>query len=231
MNILAFGLATALILGCLYASPAQAQLVSGVATTYNVTINQVELCKSAACTSPIVVGSGAKAFDIASAAIGASIGSYASLDSIPKGTTITHIRATMPRAIGIAGSTADPGNVGGTCGTDVADATSAIAVAGVGIIGGGGTTQNLVVPNELAFAGEPAAGTYAAEGIVLTSATEMTFTFALTSPFTMGDSPPVIDISFKTATSLQSFDSNGAVAGGTCSMLPGPPLVSVTVRQ
>ena len=223
-------LAGAMIGGlCAYSPSANAQAVAA-ATTYNVTINRVELCTEATCTLPITVGSGTTQFDISSATVGAALGSYATLEAVPKGTTITHVRVTLSRSIGIAGSTADPGNVGGTCGTDSTDNTSAVTAAGIGIVGGGGTTQTLVVPDEGSIAGNPPGGTYAAQDVTLTSATEMQILKALPGPFIMEDEPPVVDIAFETAAGLQAFDSNGGVAGGGCLMLPGAPVVSITKR-
>lgn len=207
-----------------------ANALTGAATTYNVTLTQVELCQTAACAAPFVVGTGAKSFDIASANVGASLGSYAPVNSVPKGKTITHVRVTMSRTINIGGQTADPGNVGGTCDTNSGDASSNTTTAGNGTVGGGVTTQTLVVPDETSIAGQPPAGTYAAQDLTLTSATEMQVLKALPAPFTMGDVPPVVDVSFETAAGIQAFDSNGGVAGGTCLMLPGVPTVSITTK-
>ncbi len=226
------GSAFAFLCVALLSLPASAQ-VSAAATAYNITVNKAELCSSAACADPFVVANASKGFDIASGTVGSAIGSYTSLESLPKDRTFTHIRVTLSRTIGVAGSTADPGNVGGTCGTDSGDASATPTIAGVGIIGGGGTEQNLVAPDEAAFGGGtvPPVGSYAALGITLTSATEMTFMTALATPFTMTDVPPVIDIAFETAAGTQSFDSNGGVAGGNCSMLPGVPVVSVSISE
>lgn len=211
--------------------PSYAYAASGAATTYNVSINKVELCSNAACSSPILLGGGTKSFDIASASVGNDLGSYASLDAVPKGTTISHVRVTLSRTIEIAGSTVDPGNVGGTCGSNAADNSSTITAAGVGTVGGGGTAQTLLVPNEGSIAGQPAAGTYAAQDVTLINATEMQILKPLPSPFTMKDEPPVVDIAFETAAGLQAFDSNGGGAGGGCLMLPGVPVIVIDVAE
>ncbi len=217
-----------------------AAIESGAATTYNITINKIELCTSSACSSPLTIGSSAKAFDIASASVGAELGSYAPLNSIPKGTTVTHVRVTMSRSIGIAGETSGPDGavspLDGTtaitnCGTDANDATVVNGTTpGVGIYGTGGTPgagagglTTLFVPNDDGNSG----ATYTAAGITLSSATEMQILASLGSPITMGDIPPLIDIAFETAAGVQAY----AKIGGGCSMVPGAPIVSITATE
>lgn len=73
------------------------------ATRYDVTLLEAALCQDAACTTPVVIGSGAKTFDIASVAVGASLGSFANFDTIPAG-TYTHIRSVVSRTFTITGS-------------------------------------------------------------------------------------------------------------------------------
>ena len=208
--------------------------VLGDATTYEITITKIEICESSACTTPLTIGSSSKEFNIASAAVGAEIGTYAPLNTIPKGTTATHMRVTMSRAIDIAG-VVDGVNTQFTgiplykCGTDSTDTTSTIISGGVGEVGGNGTSvQTLYVPDELAIGGvTPAAGTYAAAGITLISDTEMRMLQSLGKTVTMGDIPPVIDIAFYTEDALQAV--NDGVDG--CIMLPGVPTVEITITE
>lgn len=208
--------------------------VLGDATTYEITITKIEICESSACTTPLTIGSSSKEFNIASAAVGAEIGTYAPLNTIPKGTTATHMRVTMSRAIDIAG-VVDGVNTQFTgiplykCGTDSTDTTSTIISGGVGEVGGNGTSaQTLYVPDELAIRGvTPAAGTYAAAGITLISATEMRMLQSLGKTVTMGDIPPVIDIAFYTEDALWA-QNNGAEG---CLMLPGVPTVEITITE
>lgn len=210
-----------------------AYAVLGDATTYEITITKIEICESSACASPLTIGSSSKEFNIASASVGAQIGTYAPLNTIPKGTTATHIRVTMSRAIDIAGTVQgipNGGGVAGTynCGTDSTDTTSTITTGGVGVVGGNGTSaQTLYVPDELAIGGAPAAGTYAAAGITLISATEMRMLQSLGKTVTMGDIPPVIDIAFYTEDALQA-ENNGS---NGCLMLPGVPTVEITITE
>lgn len=74
----------------------------GPATRYDVTLLEAALCQDAACTTPIVIGAGAKTFDIASVAVGASLGSFASFDTIPPG-TYTHVLFISARTFTITG--------------------------------------------------------------------------------------------------------------------------------
>ena len=207
--------------------------VLGDATTYEIRITKIEICESSACTTPLTIGSSSKEFNIASAAVGAEIGTYAPLNTIPKGTTATHMRVTMSRAIDIAGVVDGIitffGPTTYKCGTDSTDTTSTITAGGVGEVGGNGTSaQTLYVPDELAIRGvTPAAGTYAAAGITLISATEMRMLQSLGKTVTMGDIPPVIDIAFYTEDALQAV--NDGLDG--CIMLPGVPTVEITITE
>lgn len=203
----------------------------GDATTYEITITKIEICESSACTSPLTIGSSSKEFNIASAAVGAEIGTYAPLNTIPKGTTATHMRVTMSRAIDIAGTVQGIPNTGGgtyNCGTDSSDTTSTITAGGLGeVAGNGATAQTLYVPNEEALGGRPASGTYAAAGITLISGTEMRMLQSLGKTVTMGDIPPVIDIAFYTEDALQA--ENNGING--CLMFPGVPTVEITITE
>ena len=80
------------------ASIAQATCLSGAtcsaATSYEITINQVEFCKSSACTDSVIVASTAEAFNIADSAAGAAVGNYADLDDVAAG-VYTHVKTTI----------------------------------------------------------------------------------------------------------------------------------------
>jgi len=95
----------------------------------------------------------------------------------------------------------------------------------VGIVGGGGSAQNLVVPNTGVFGGQPTAGQFAAQGITLVDNNTFTFLRALPSPITIGAPPPPIDVSFSTAQALGAFNN-----GGACGMFPQPPSATMTVK-
>ena len=193
------------------------------ATTYNVSVAKCELCTSSACTTSKIIRDGVQTFDIASVGIGQTIGQYASTINLPVGETFSHLRVTLNRTIPISGTVAVAGL--GNCGTDETNNSANATTGGVGILGGGGTTQNLFVPNTGVFAGQPTAADYANSGISIVDATTFTFTTALASPLTVGLTPPTFNISFSTATSLQAFNN-----GGACSMFPAVPLITVTLQ-
>ena len=75
------------------------------------TIKKFELCSDVACSSPVVLGSGAVVFDIASASAGAAIGNYAANASIPRGVRYPYARITMSRTFTVEGAANVP-NVG-----------------------------------------------------------------------------------------------------------------------
>mgnify|MGYP003337331991 FL=1 len=204
------------------------------ADVYEITITKIEICESSngtTCVNPFTIGSASKDFDIASASVGAEIGTYATLDIIPKGTTATHMRVTMDRAFRIRGSVAGVTGVmvaDYSCGTDSAAAAATTTVPGQGIVDGGGTTtQTLIVPNEVADGGPVNDGTYANYGITLISDAQMQMVMSLGSTITMGDIPPVIDIAFGTTNALQA-NNNGA---NGCDMTPFVPDVTVDIIQ
>ena len=197
--------------------------VTGPASTYIISVTSIELCSSSACSNPYLLGSGAKNFDIASAAVGGAIGAYASTSGIPIGSTFTHARTKMSRTIQIAGNAGQPGGVGADC---ITDGTAGAAAAGAVLIEGGAlAVSDLVVPNIGAFGGQPTAGQYAAQGITLIDGTTFQFLTILTSPLTVGTTPPNIDIAFQTQNAV------GAVNDGAndCRMFPQPPVVILTV--
>lgn len=75
----------------------------GAATKYEVNVQSVALCQNSTCSSPVTVGSSAQSFDIASAAVGSAIGSYANFDSVTAG-TYTHIQVIASRSFTISGT-------------------------------------------------------------------------------------------------------------------------------
>jgi hypothetical protein len=95
-----------------YSSTSFAVCVSGTcgpATRYDVNVQEVALCQEATCTSPApyIVGSGVRTFDIASAAVGAAVGSYANFDAVPPA-TYTHVRLLFSRTFVMTGAAVAP---------------------------------------------------------------------------------------------------------------------------
>lgn len=216
----------ALALAVTLSTQAMAQIVTGPASTYIVSVTSIELCSSSACSSPFLLGSGSKDFDIASAAVGGAIGAYASTSGMPIGRTFTHIRTRLSRTIQIAGNAGEPAGLapGGDC---ITDGTAGTAGAGA-VLAEAGTlaVSNLVVPNIGAFGGQPTADQYSAQGITLIDATTFQFLTQLIRPITVGATPPNIDIAFQTQNAVGAANDGG----GDCLMFPQPPVVTLTIN-
>lgn len=95
-----------------YSGTSLAVCVSGTcgpATRYDVNVQEVALCQEATCTTPApyIVGSGVRTFDIASAAVGAAVGTYANFDAVPAG-TYTHVRLIFSRTFTITAAAVAP---------------------------------------------------------------------------------------------------------------------------
>ena len=70
----------------------------GPASEYQITIEQVELCKSASCSNSVIVSSTSASFDIAASSAGAAVGNYADLDDVAAG-IYTHVKTTITPSI------------------------------------------------------------------------------------------------------------------------------------
>ena len=91
---------------------------TGPATIYIVQMTKFELCtdvdsNGGGCVGAFVVGSGAKNFDVASVAVGQSVGSYASNVALPVGTTYKYVRFTISRTFTISGTVSGVENIVG----------------------------------------------------------------------------------------------------------------------
>ncbi len=222
---------TAVCVATFCAPPSFAQS-AGVATTYQIQIQKVELCTGNGggngCDNPYVVGSAASTFDIAAAAAGAQVGSYASSLTPPAGTTYTHMRVTLSRFFTIAGAVSSVAGAGGTgnCRTGGADATGyTLATAGPGLnTAGSATAQVLSIANEGEWGGgEPS---YPSSFNVVDDAAAFTITYALSQSFTVSAlNPPTINIAFDTQTALGAFGTSPG-----CVMFPQEPSVTVSIQ-
>lgn len=194
----------ALLLACSGTAMAATCLadVCGPATRYDVTVLEVALCQEATCTSPApyIVGSGTQAFDIASATVGAAVGSYAGFDQVPAG-TYTHMRSIVSSTFTITGAAI------GACAAQNAAA--------------------LTVPNGVNSAPVPDA--VAAAGLAwLTwndaAKTQIKMTVALPTPLLVskGSDLPSVSIAFGTQTAL-------ACVNALTLPIPQPPEILVNI--
>ena len=80
---------------------ANSYAAKGIAATYKVTMEKVELCTASTgvddCENAVVIAKGPKEIDIAAVNAGAVAGSYGDATLLPLGTTYTHMRVTINR--------------------------------------------------------------------------------------------------------------------------------------
>jgi hypothetical protein len=214
---------------------AQGSMEFGHATTYEITMQKMELCASGSsidstgasapvCIDPYVISTSTATFDIASVLAGAAIGNYANIGVLPAGTTYTHIRVTLTRRFDVAGLLSTSG-----CRTDINDTTSSATSPGHGIRDSGtGTPQALYLADIGGYGGgHPTAAEYWADGVEILSSTNFRFMHALTQSVAGGGTPPTITISFNTLTALAGeWDGDSE----QCLMFPAPPSAEITIQ-
>lgn len=205
------------------------------ATQYQVTVKKVELCTSSnstgACNGALSIGSGNKAFDIASVSAGAQAGSYANLNQLPIGQTFTHIRVTIDSAIIITGSGTDETNV--SCSTKAAGG-GGVHTASTGITPAAAASATLYVPAYGTYNGGPVLvqadfNPAGQSGIIdRPSDSDVTITY----PLAGGSFTPVQN---KVPTVTVKFDTQSAVGflnggPGACFTFPEPPVVTISIQ-
>ena len=205
------------------------------ASVYEVTVKKVELCTDATCTSPLILADTSKSFDIAGAAAGAAVGSFARANGLPIGTTFTHVRVSLDETITMIGGGTDEDV---TCFTDATPAQN--GDANTADISNNTTTPgeraDYVIPSDAGdFTGLVDAdwtnNNIAVRNTNADSAGDVLITFPLTAPFTSTAQEPTIAIKFDTSAALGVFDSNGATGGGDCIIFPRPPIVKITISN
>ena len=179
--------------------------------------------RDSACGGSVIVGSGTTTFDISGVAAGADVGSYASTAGLGAGETYTHVRVTIGTVITIAGGGLDNG--GQNCQTVTGNAAGNAAGVGTGTVGGAGTAMALTIPN----VGVSTVVQSDYDGFNLSraaGATTATITFPLTAPFTVGDSEPLVKVTFDTSDALGALQTGA----GTCAVFPRPPGVTIDIQ-
>ncbi len=185
---------------------------------YDVTVTKVELCRSSVCSNPYTLGSGAKVFDIASAAAGGEVGKFIDLSSIPMYQTWSHVRVTMSTTFTIS---ADDG----TCQTRAGAAGARGAWTAGAASGGAQAARQLELPNQALVAASIGGFTYSTYGIDQTDgATSFTMTIALSSPYQCKGEMPKIEVKFDTS---EAF----GYTGGCAQMFPQPPTITITATD
>jgi len=219
----------------------------GPASAYNVELKKVELCTSSACATAHTLVEKTQVMDIASAEVGAAIGSYTSTMTLPPmGVTYTHMRSTVDRTFTITGYAASTAS--GVCytktGTPTVNGGFTAFETGSYVAGAADATNagsaTLVAPNDGATINinDDSGGTigfdynspsYAASIGVTNGAEDMTVVNLLTTPYTYYGQTPIIDIAFSTQLAVSNFESD-ATGDGECNLFPGEPELKITIK-
>jgi len=213
----------------------------GPASQYTVTVKKVELCTTSACTTAHTLVTKTSAMDIASAAVGAAVGSYASTMTLPPmGVTYSHMRTTVDRTFTIKGYALSASS-GQYCYTDGTTGAKTVLTAGVNTTSSStaassATASALELPNTSTTANHNDLGagsrsvTITYDSGISLSGDDMLFTKALTTPYTYYGQTPLIDISFGTQNAVNSMEMGGGNANGDCNLFPGEPVMTITIK-
>jgi len=174
----------------------------GPATRYDVTLLEVALCQNASCTQSYTVASGAKVFNIASAAVGESLGSYANFNNVPPA-TYTHLRFISSRTFTITGAAISTCSAQNAASLSVPNGEAPLNVDGLALLDFGSSGRSLTW-NDAAK-------------------TQMKGIAPLTTPITIthDDDAPEVRMAFGTKTAL------ACVSGYS---FPSPPDVTVDLK-
>ena len=212
---------------------------TGPATQYTVTVKKVELCTDSSCSTAHTLVTKTAAMDIASAAVGAAVGSYASTMTLPPmGVSYTHMRSTIDRTFtikgyGLSASSGQycytDGSVGTktalAAGTHTTSATTAASSATASalelgdagtitaIINGGTTTVTMDYNSGISLSGD-----------------DMLYTLALSSPYTYYGQTPIIDMAFGTKNAVNVMEMGSGTASNDCNLFPGEPNMTITFK-
>ncbi len=211
---------------------------------YTVAVQALEFCQAgstaANCVGAAVVATGTKSFDIASATVGADVGSYGDIGALPIGSTFTHLRVTLSPiftlttpAAGVTGQNGLGGPDGGTCFTKSVNDNTNPANFGGGSAVAGSQPQVMVVPFPSDDGGPgtaPNTAQFNALNIHRPNATptQMFFITELTAPFTPSIDPPLIEVKFDTVGAMAAVDGG---ADNCQFFYPLPPLATITITS
>ena len=196
-------------------------------SSYKPTVTKVELCTSSSCSDPVVLGTTTKEFDIASASIGADVGTYLSDFTITLGKTYTHMRSTISSTFKVTG-TVTVGSA--TCNTVASPSVASTATLAAKNAKSGTLAEMTILIPDANGGGDYSnlTSTFSSKGISKTDgASTFTFTVALSVPYTPKSTDvPTIRMSFDVADTLEATES-----GGTCTMYLTSPTQSVTISR
>ena len=196
-------------------------------SSYKPTVTKVELCTSSSCSDPVVLGTTTKEFDIASASVGADVGTYLSDFTITLGKTYTHMRSTISSTFKVTGAV--------TVGSETCNTVASPSVASTATLAAKNATDGTLAEMTILIPDANGGGdysdltsTFSSKGISKTNgASTFTFTVALSVPYTPKSTDvPTIRMSFDVADTLEATES-----GGTCTMYLTSPTQSVTISR
>ena len=196
-------------------------------SSYKPTVTKVELCTSSSCSDPVVLGTTTKEFDIASASVGADVGTYLSDFTITLGKTYTHMRSTISSTFKVTGTV--------TVGSATCNTVASPSVASTATLAAKNATDGTLAEMTILIPDANGGGdysnltsTFSSKGISKTDgASTFTFTIALAVPYTpKATDVPKIRMTFNVADTLVATES-----GGTCVMYLEPPVQSVTISR
>ena len=196
-------------------------------SSYKPTVTKVELCTSSSCSDPVVLGTTTKEFDIASASVGADVGTYLSDFTITLGKTYTHMRSTISSTFKVTGTV--------TVGSETCNTVASPSVASTATLTAKNATDGTLAEMEWTIPDANGGGdysdltsTFASNGTSKTDgASTFTFTVALAIPYTpKSTDAPTIRMAFNVADTLTATES-----GGTCVMYLTPPIQTVTISR
>ncbi len=214
---------------------------TGPATQYTVTVKKVELCTTSACTTAHTLVTKTSDMDIASAAVGATVGSYASTMTLPPmGVAYSHMRTTVDRTFTIKGYALSASS-GQYCYTDGSAGTQTAFAAGknttsASTASSSASASALELPDTGAgavtarYVGGTTTTTITYGSEISLSGNDMLYTKALTTPYTYYGQTPLIDISFGTQNAVNSMEMQGGDADGDCNLFPGEPVMTITIK-
>ena len=200
---------------------------SATPSSYKPTVTKVELCTSSSCSDPVVLGTTTKEFDIASASVGADVGTYLSDFTITLGKTYTHMRSTISSTFKVTGAV--------TVGSETCNTVASPSVASTATLAAKNAKDGTLAEMSILIPDANGGGdysdltsTFSSKGISKTNgASTFTFTVALSVPYTPKSTDvPIIKMSFDVADTLEATES-----GGTCTMYLTSPTQSVTISR
>jgi len=218
------------VVGALLSFEAEAAIpgTAAQASTYQITVTQVELCQDSACTVSFLIGSGSKSFDIAASTAGADVGNYIDISNIPLHQTWSHVRVTISTTISV-GATWNDGD-GDACGTSNATQASGHAAVYAASVGGTATGADFVIPN-VGFSTVVQADYDGFNLSKANGASTATITYPLTTPYTCKGVMPLIEVQFNTSTAFGYIPGTAAGVGTACQAFPRPPDVTITATD